>query len=218
VIPRLLPAALFFLLGAGPALALDDLLYELAPAGSYELPVIDRVQEHRLLDADGERATLTGLAPEQCALISFVYLSCNDATGCPLALASIQRLDRALADRSDLAGRVRLVTVSFDPERDKPEQMAGLRHHMKPKTDWRFLTARDPEALEPVLVDYGQDVVPLFSAEGKRLSVLRHVAKVFLVDGKGAIRNVYSSGFLDHRILLRDVETLLLTGANDPHP
>jgi hypothetical protein len=26
------------------------------------------------------------------------------------------------------------------------------------------------------------------------------------------VRNVYSSGFLDHRLLLRDVETLLLAG------
>jgi hypothetical protein len=30
------------------------------------------------------------------------------------------------------------------------------------------------------------------------------------VDAQGGVRNVYSSGFLDHRLLLRDVETLLL--------
>jgi hypothetical protein len=35
------------------------------------------------------------------------------------------------------------------------------------------------------------------------------VAKVFLVDGAGRIRNVYGSGFLDARILVRDLETLL---------
>ena len=67
-------------------------------------------------------------------------------------------------------------------------------------------------------MDYGQDVVPLFSEKGTRLPILRHVAKVFLLDGDGAVRNIYSSGFLDHRILLRDVETLLLTGADPPRP
>jgi hypothetical protein len=35
------------------------------------------------------------------------------------------------------------------------------------------------------------------------------LAKVFLIDGEHRIRNVYGSGFLDARILIRDLETLL---------
>jgi protein SCO1/2 len=38
---------------------------------------------------------------------------------------------------------------------------------------------------------------------------LRHVLKVFLVDGRGRIRNIYSTGFLDIRILENDAVTLL---------
>jgi cytochrome oxidase Cu insertion factor (SCO1/SenC/PrrC family) len=204
--------------GAGAQSGSSDLLYRLPEAGSYELPVIDRVDAHPLLGSDGESALLPDLSTGQCALVSFVYLHCGDASGCPMALASLQRLDRAVAARDDLAGRVRLVTVSFDPERDGPQQMAEIRNQMAPRGDWRFLTAGDPAQLEPVLVDYGQDVVPLFSENGTRLPILRHVAKVFLLDGDGAVRNIYSSGFLDHRILLRDVETLLLTGADAPRP
>ncbi len=185
-------------------------LYELPAAGSYDLPAIDRVGEYVLLDADGNPTSLLDLGPGQCALVAFVYLSCTDAAGCPLSLASLQRVDRALAERRDLAPRVRLVTVSFDPQRDRPEQMAQLRTHMSPKTDWRFLTAESASALRPVLVDYGQDAVPLLTADGRDARRMRHVAKVFLVDGEGAVRNVYSSGFLDDRILLRDLETLLL--------
>ena len=45
--------------------------------------------------------------------------------------------------------------------------------------------------------------------DGEGESALRHVAKVFLVDGGGQIRNVYSSGFLDADLLIRDLETLL---------
>jgi len=40
--------------------------------------------------------------------------------------------------------------------------------------------------------------------------VIRHIAKVFLVDSNLAIQKLYSSGFLDHDILLREPETLLL--------
>jgi cytochrome oxidase Cu insertion factor (SCO1/SenC/PrrC family) len=161
---------------------------------------------------------LLALEDDQCAVVAFVYLSCTDATGCPLSLATLQRLDRALAERDDLVNRVRLVTVSFDPERDGPAQMAHLRKHMGPRGDWRFLTAASGPALDPVLRDYGQDAVPLVTSDGASLGLMRHVAKVFLVDDRGAVRNIYSSGFLDHRLLLRDVETLLLTGAATPRP
>ncbi len=199
-----------------PDLGAAPLLYELPEAGSYELPRIERVSDHELLDPEGERRPLLGLAEGSCALVAFVYLHCTDASGCPLALASLQRADRALAARPDLRDRVRLVTVSFDPARDTPEAMAGLRRHMSPKTDWRFLTAPDEAHILPVLADYGQDAVPLLTGGGQDTGLLRHVTKVFLVDGEGGVRNVYSSGFLDHRLLVRDVETVLGEGRPGP--
>jgi cytochrome c peroxidase len=185
-------------------------LFDLPEAGSYELPVIDRVGEHELLSPEGKPTALLGLEPDACALVAFVYLSCTDANGCPLSLATLQRTDRALANDPKLRDRVSMVTVSFDPAHDGPEQMAGLRHHMAPKGDWRFLTAPDAKALAPVLADYGQDAVPVLTEDGRETGLMRHVVKVFLVDGQGGIRNVYSTGYLDHRVLLLDVETLLL--------
>lgn len=184
--------------------------YELPAAGSYELPGIDRVADHVLLGSDGSPAPLLELDEGTCAVVSFVYLSCTDAAGCPLSLATLQRLDRALAKSPELGRRVRMATVSFDPGRDRPEQMARARGHLAPRGDWRFLTASNPAQLRPVLEDFGQDAVPLFTDAGERSGVMRHVVKVFLVDDAGTVRNIYSTGFLDHRILLRDIETLLL--------
>jgi cytochrome oxidase Cu insertion factor (SCO1/SenC/PrrC family) len=141
--------------------------------------------------------------------VSFTYLGCRDPSGCPLALATLVRLDRALAARPELLARVRLVSVSFDPARDRPAELARLREGLGPKADWRFLTAPDDAALAPVLAEFGQDVDVLLPAEGDAPPALGHVLKVFLVDARGDVRNVYSAGFLDHRLLLRDVETLL---------
>ena len=206
------------LVGAPSPVTAEDLRYELPAAGSYALPVIDRVSDYEMLGADNRRGPLLDLAAGQCAVVSFVYLSCTDARGCPLALATLRRLDRLLADRDDLADRVRLVTVSFDPERDRPPQLASLRRHMDPRADWRFVTAASPTELRPVLRDYGQDAVPLLTSNGAFLGRMRHVAKVFLIDSEGAVRNIYSSGLMDHRLLLRDLETLLLTDAATPRP
>jgi len=214
------PAArLRWVISIWPALALAgnvDLLdgrplYQLPEPGSYELPVIDRVEHHELLDASGQRAPLLDVEPGACAVVSFVYASCPDASGCPMVLASLRRMDRALASNRALAGRVQLVTVSFDPVNDTPERLAILRDHLKPLGAWHFRTAESDREIRPVLDDFGQDALRLVAAEdGKSLGVIRHIAKVFLIDSDLAVRNIYSSGFLDLDILLRDVETLLL--------
>jgi hypothetical protein len=38
---------------------------------------------------------------------------------------------------------------------------------------------------------------------------LRHVLKVFVIDADGAVRQIYSTGFLDTRLVLADLRTLL---------
>jgi cytochrome oxidase Cu insertion factor (SCO1/SenC/PrrC family) len=205
---RVGPAALLLALAAA-ALAHEGeprsaaRLYEPPPPGSYELPVIARVDDHWLLDSSGERNQLLGLGADQVGFVSFVSGSCAEA--CPLAFSALQRLDRELAALPGLAGRVRLVTVSFDPDRDTPARMSEFRRHFAPAGDWRFLTASDVERIEPVIGDFGQDV--LRSSSDSR--VVEHVLKVFLVDSEGGVRNVYSAGFLDAEILRNDAATVL---------
>jgi len=188
-------------------------LYELPVPGSYELPVIDRVGSHLLLDDSGTRVSMPDVPPGGCAVVSFIYANCSDAGGCPLVLASLRRVDRAVASNPALAGRVRLLTVSFDPVNDTPERLAKLRAPLQPRGEWIFLTSASDWEIRPVLDDFGQDALRLVSAEdGGSLGVIRHIAKVFLVDSDLAIRNIYSSGFLEPDMLLRDIETVLLEG------
>jgi cytochrome oxidase Cu insertion factor (SCO1/SenC/PrrC family) len=179
--------------------------FEPPAPGSYALPVIDRVSDHTLLGVDGP-APLLGLAKGELALVSFVYLSCGES--CPLATALLARLDGEIAQAPDLRGRVVLDTVSFDPARDTPDHMRELRDRLAPRGRWRFLTAANAAALRPVLLDFGQDAVWIPGEEGASDS-LRHVLKVFVVDSRGGIRQIYSTGFLDARLVLADLRTLL---------
>jgi cytochrome oxidase Cu insertion factor (SCO1/SenC/PrrC family) len=178
-----------------------------APApGTYELPAIDRVGQHQLLGISGKAEPLIALKDGELALISFVYLNCGEA--CPLATALLHRLDGELAKQPDLAKRVELVTVSFDPRRDTPAAMRALRERLAPKGRWRFLTSASEGALRPVLSDFGQDAVWIPGEENAPDS-LRHVLKVFVIDADGAVRQIYSTGFLDVRLVLADLRTLL---------
>ncbi len=188
--------------GHGDQASAEGPRFEPPAPGSYELPPIGRVADAQLLDEAGAAAPLLGLRPGEAALVSFVYLSCPDA--CPTATATFAALDAKLAERPALARRALLVTVSFDPARDTPDKMAALRGALAPRGRWRFATAASATAIEPVLADFGQDATPIDDT-----SLVRHVLKVFLIDGERRIRNVYSAGFLDVRLLLADLETLL---------
>lgn len=186
------------------AFALAGALYEPPAAGSYELPPIRQVESRELVDSSGARVRFPELAPGQVAVVAFIFRGCHDASGCPASLALLRELDRRLAADPARAARVRLACVSFDPSNDTPEKMRELRALMAPKTDWTFLAPADAAALEPLLADYGQDVTPLGNGD------IRHVLKVFLVDDRSRVRNVYSAGVLDPDLVIADVDTLAL--------
>jgi len=177
-------------------------LYVAPAAGSYELPPISQVHAHELVDADGARVRFPQLAKGQVALVAFIYRGCHEAQGCPASLALLRELDRKLAADPTRASRVRLASVSFDPANDTPERMRELREMMAPMTEWGFLSAADPEALAPLLADFGQDATPLENG------AFRHVLKIFLVDDQLRVRNVYSAGLLDPELVLADVDTV----------
>lgn len=196
------------LVGIASTVGADELRYEPPAPGSYELPPIERVEDHEVLGTDGKPMPLLALAPGEAAVVSFVYLSCADA--CPMATSTLLKLDRELAKNPELAERTQLVTASFDPERDTPERLDSLRAHLEPKSRWRFATARNRGEIQPVLDDFGQDAVWIpAGGEAPAPDLLRHVLKVFLVDSAGDVRNIYSTDYLDVRLVLNDLRTIL---------
>jgi cytochrome oxidase Cu insertion factor (SCO1/SenC/PrrC family) len=82
----------------------------------------------------------------------------------------------------------------------------------EPRTDWVFATAGDEAQLAPLLLDFGQPVARLRFDDGRWTGLYRHVLKVFLVDRRHRVRNVYSTGFLHPELILNDIRTLLLEG------
>jgi cytochrome oxidase Cu insertion factor (SCO1/SenC/PrrC family) len=182
--------------------------------GTYELPVIAQIEDHPLVDADGSATTLRALTRDRLAVVAFVYTACVEAVGCPVAHAVLHRLDRALADDPKLARQVRLVTLSFDPERDGPAQMAAQRKLHDPRTDWQFATTSGGAALQSLLDDFDQPVAKLRYEDGTWTGLFRHVLKVFLLDREHRVRAIYSTGFLNQALVLNDLKTLAAADAD----
>jgi protein SCO1/2 len=185
--------------------------FPIAAPGSYRLPPIKRAAGGVVLDETGRRHDLADLVRGRTTVLAFIYTRCGDV--CPTATLEMSQLqDLAAKDRRS-AGRMRLITMSFDPEHDTPgimrEHAAHWRSAQPGAPEWLFLTAPDGETLAPVLAAYNQTVdrKPDSASAG---GPLHHIFRAFLIDREGLIRNIYSLDFFDPKLVLNDVRTLLL--------
>jgi cytochrome oxidase Cu insertion factor (SCO1/SenC/PrrC family) len=179
------------------------------PPGSYDLPAIRRVGAFTLRDTAGRAVDTRSVMAGKIAVVSFIYTACPDRLGCPLASQTLRDLQARLHE-TGLARQTALVSISFDPERDHPAQLAKYAQvYDADPALWRFLTAPSGRVLDAVLESYGQDRTPERDERGRATGRIRHVLKVFLVDREGFIRNVYSAGFLVPELVLNDIRTVL---------
>jgi protein SCO1/2 len=182
------------------------------PPGSYKLQKIQRVADAGLLDSSGHRVRLSRVTKGKITLLTFFYTYCADPLGCPFAHTTLANLrDRVRGDDA-LAGRVRFVSVSLDPTHDTPAVIAsyGKEFAIDPKFDWRFLTARRVPELLPVLDDFGQDVSVEIDQDGHATRTLHHMLKMFLIDARGEVREIYTLSFLQPQVMFNDIKTLAL--------
>jgi len=183
--------------------------------GTYTLHRIMAAPDGQVLGIDGRPQPLSRYTRGQITLLGFIYTTCTDPEGCPLAYRVFDALKEAIAAAPSLHGKVRFVTLSFDPARDSPEVMrryAGSRVAEKAGgLSWYFLTTRSARELMPLVEGFGQDIRITFDRSGARpRRELSHVLKVFLIDRMGDVREIYTSTFLYPRMVLNDIETLLM--------
>jgi len=181
------------------------------PPGSYALNVIMRAPDGPVLDRDGRRRPLARFTAGKITLLGFIYTSCADPRGCPLATQVFHTVRHRVSGDPDLRARVRLVSLSFDPLRDTP---AVMRHYAAEVPDngveWAFLTTELPRTLVPLLDGFGQDVRIELDAHGRPAGQLAHVLKVFLIDPRGMVREIYTTSYLYPEVILNDIKTVRL--------
>jgi len=183
----------------------------LAP-GTYQLAAIQSVEEATLLDERARPVRLSALTQGKITLLTFFYTYCVDPLGCPFAHQTLTLLrDRIVQDR-ELARAVRFVGISCDPGTDTPDVLARYATDFATDSgfEWRFLTARSVSALLPVLDDFGQDVSVDVDDSGRATRALHHMLKVFLIDDRGRVREIYSLAYLQPQVMLNDIRTVYL--------
>lgn len=188
--------------------------YDVPSPGSYTLPVLQAAQDGAMLGTNGSPVQLHELMRGRVVVLSFIYTRCTDPRACLRATGVLSQLQRITQQRPDLAEKLLLITLSFDPGHDTPAVMARYgRVSLEEGTgaEWLFLTAQSQAALKPLLEAYGQrvDRRKTFSAMGPYY----HPLRVYLIDPAQQVRNIYSYGLLDPRLVATDAQTLLLEEA-----
>ena len=112
------------------------------------VPVLEPGQEvpdFAMTTQDGDVLRLSDLRG-QVVVLTFIFTRCPQPEFCPLMDRKFSELERRLARSADRASRVRLLSVSFDPEHDTPEVLAEHARRVGARPPlWTFAVASHDE-------------------------------------------------------------------------
>jgi protein SCO1/2 len=198
-------------LGATSAFAVDPAATRLPAPGSYVLHSIQSAPEASLLDAQGRRTSLSAYTRGAVTALGFFYSRCADPLGCPVAWSTFEETRQQAETDPLLKGRLRLVFVSLDPNRDTPSVLRMLETQERGgDVPWVFLVGASEAEMTPLLSAMGQNIAYETDRAGRRTGAINHMLKVFLIDPEGWVREIYSTAFLTTEGLLNDLRTLAM--------
>ncbi|HET6577262.1 MAG TPA: SCO family protein [Gemmatimonadales bacterium] len=138
-----------------------------------------------LQDQSGARFTLADLRGKWL-LVDFIYTRCP--TVCTVLGGDFARLERQLAGPI-AQGRVRLLSISFDPTHDPPVRLAAYLDRFGGRSPaWQAARPLTAEALRRLTAAFGVTVIP----DG--LGGFTHNAAIHLVDPEGRLADIFDLG------------------------
>jgi protein SCO1 len=208
----LIAAASIFSVAATPLCARESAGLP-PPPGSYTLDHIQRVPQAIVLEGTRFPRLLSSYTAGAITLFGFFYSYCADPNGCPLAWNAFEQMREEIISRPELRAKVRLVFMSLDPQHDTPDVLKGFARRYEATSSimpWHFLTTYSDYFLKPLLREMGEEISVDREAQRSGKVILHHLLKVFLIDKKGWVREIYSNQSLDPAMILDDIQTLLL--------
>lgn len=176
-----------------------------AAAGIDVLKPGDAVPETTLTDATDRPLALTALAGSAVA-ITFIYTRCPLPQYCPLMDRRFAEAQELIASDPGLRGRVRLLSVSFDPGFDRA---AVLREHAATvRADplvWSFATA-DQALVDRFAARFGVNVIR--EADG----TITHNLRTAVIGPGGRVRAILDHNAWTADDLVRELKAALATG------
>jgi len=170
-------------------------------AEASRLAVIQKAPDFALTSQDGKNVHLADFKGK-VLLVSFIFTTCNGS--CPATTHRIEKVQTVLKNKGLLkSGKVHLLSITLDPARDKPDV---LRRYMQlydaDPAGWTFLTG-SKDKVAKVIAAWGMWARPADNGQ------LDHPSRIFLVDQRGRIREIYNLSFMKPDWVMADIGLLL---------
>jgi protein SCO1 len=164
----------------------------------------DEMPDAALVDQTDRRRSLSEWkgAP---VLITFIYTQCPLPNFCPAMNRNFAAIQRAMAADAALKGRMKLLSVSFDPEHDTPAVLAKFAE--KQGTDpavWTWLTG-DRVTTDRLAAKFGVSVI----RNGQTAADVMHNLRTTLIGADGRIVKIYSGADWTASTVLSDLRGIL---------
>jgi protein SCO1 len=168
------------------------------------LDVGDAVPDAAFIDQSNKRRSLSEWRGTPTVL-TFIYTRCPLPNFCPLMSQNFATLQRRLADDTALHGRVKLVTLTFDPDHDTPDVLAAYAAKLKANPDvWTFLTG-DRATVERIAGKFGVSVL----RDSADTSQITHNLRTLVADANGNIVKAYNGSDWTVGQVLTDLRTVV---------
>ncbi len=177
-------------------------LRETLPSGE-EPPVLGQVPPFELLNRDGRGISREDLLGEPW-IADFIFTSCR--VTCPAMTQRMASLRTRLPST-----QLHLVSISVDPETDRPDILEKYARIYEAQDRWLFLTGETEEVYE--LIEGGFKLgVHVAAPEdlNRSMEPITHSTRFVLVDASGYIRGYYDAfDTVSLTRLLKDLRRLL---------
>jgi protein SCO1 len=174
-----------------------------APAsGATEPQPGAEVPDVKLVNQDGKSIGVRQFKG-RALLITFIYTRCPLPDYCPLMSANFAQINGALQTDSDLRGKVHLLSVTLDPEYDRPEVLRGYgASYAGGKFDtWDFATG-EPGEVRRLAEFFGV----MYQKDNDQLI---HSLRTAIVTPDGRLYKVFRGNEWKPEEILRDTKEML---------
>lgn len=169
--------------------------------GVHVLAPGDTVPAIALTNQSGQPAALTDWKGS-AGVVTFIYTRCPLPDFCPLMDKRFGEIQSAAAVDAALAGKVRLLSVSFDPAFDTPAVLTAHAARVDAGPGWHFATA-PPAIVDRFAAEFGVNVIR--ESDG----TITHNLRTAVIGPDGTVAAVYSGNDWTAEQLVADLRRAL---------